>query len=159
MPKLEPIAPYLEPLRKSVTVARRPAEAFQVFTAGIARWWPLPRYSVSLERARSCGIEPFVGGELFEVRDDGRRCAWGRVLVWDPPRRLAVTWHPGREADTAQEVEVRFVAEGDAATRVELEHRGWAKLGARAAEARERYTDGWDAVLGRFAGACAGREG
>jgi uncharacterized protein YndB with AHSA1/START domain len=159
VPKVEPIAPYLEPLHKAVTVKRRPEEAFEVFTAGLARWWPLARYSISQERARSCAIEPFVGGAIYEVRDDGERCAWGRVLVWEPPRRFAVTWHPGRDPDTAQEVEVRFLAEGDA-TRVELEHRGWAKLGERAAETRESYAGGWDVVLGaHFVPACERRDG
>ena len=40
-------------------------------------------------------------------------------------------WHPGREPETAQEVELRFRAEG-ATTVVELEHRGWAGLGDKA---------------------------
>jgi uncharacterized protein YndB with AHSA1/START domain len=153
--KVEPIAAYLEPLLKSVTVRRTPDEAFEIFTAGLAGWWPLGEYSVFGDRARSCGIEAFVGGELFEVSDAGERCAWGRVLVWEPPRRFVVTWHPGRAPETAQEVEVRFLAEGAGATRVELEHRGWAKLGERAAETRRGYEQGWDAVLGRhYAAAC-----
>ena len=58
-----------------------------------------------------------------------------------------MTWHPGREADTAQEVEVRFT-EASGGTLVELEHRGWASLGAQAAEMREGYVGGWEHVLG-----------
>lgn len=154
MGKVESLAPYLEPLRKSVTVLRSPAEAFEIFTSGIGRWWPLAQYSVFGSQARTCGIDPVVGGEIYEVRDDGQRCTWGRVLAWEPPHRFVVTWHPGREEDTAQEVEVRFVAEG-AATRVELEHRGWAKLGDQAAERRGGYAEGWDAVLGHhYRSAC-----
>lgn len=151
---VEPIQPYLEPLRRSVTVERPPAEAFDIFTARLGRWWPLDRFSLGQERARSCAVEPRVGGEICEVRDDGERSAWGTVLLWDPPHRLVMTWHPGHPAETAQEVEVRFTAQG-AGTLVELEHRGWAKLGARAREARESYAGGWAAVLGEsFAGAC-----
>lgn len=143
-----PIQPYLEPLRKSVTVARPAAEAFEIFTSGMSSWWPLHAYSISESRAKSCAIEPRVGGEVYEVRDDGERLPWGRVLAWEPPRRFVMTWHPGHDPATAQELEVRFVAEGGA-TRVELEHRGWQRLGAQAGEMRGAYDGGWEAVLGK----------
>jgi uncharacterized protein YndB with AHSA1/START domain len=151
---VEPIAPYHQPLLKSVHVARTPAEAFQVFTAGIGRWWPLSAYSIRQEHAVTCVIEPRAGGAVYERDDAGRRFPWGRVLVWEPPRRLVMTWHPGRPEDAAQEVEVSFEAE-DGGTRVRLEHRGWQALGEGAREARAGYAGGWDDVLGRhFAGAC-----
>jgi hypothetical protein len=50
---------------------------------------------------------------------------------------------------------VRFVPDGDG-SRVELEHRGWERLGEAAAEAREGYDTGWDTVLGLYASAAAG---
>lgn len=155
---VEPIAPYLEPLRKSVRVARPPAEVFSIFTAGIGRWWPLASHSLSRSRAVSCGIEPRVGGDVYELRDDGERYVWGSVLVWEPPARLVLRWHPGREPETAQEVELRFRAEGGG-TVVELEHRGWASLGDKAREVREGYDQGWEVVLvQRFAaGAASGQ--
>jgi uncharacterized protein YndB with AHSA1/START domain len=154
---VEPIEPYLEPLCKSVTVSCSVEHAFEVFTGRIGSWWPLAQYSVGQDRARDCAIEPKVGGEVYEVRDDGERAPWGRVLAWEPPRRFAMTWHPGREADTAQEVEVRFedTAEG---TRVQLEHRGWAVLGEKARETRESYSGGWDHVFGECFAAACGRE-
>lgn len=145
---------YMEPLRKSVTVGKPVEQAFNLFTAGLARWWPLGRYSVSQERAITCVMEPRVDGSLYELRDDGERFLWGRVLVWDPPHRVVFSWHPGRDAETAQEVEIRFSAQGHS-TRVDLEHRDWAKLGDRARETREGYERGWDVVLGQhFLGAC-----
>ena len=65
---------------------------------------------------------------------------------------------PGTRAttpdDPVTEVELRFVAVGDA-TRVELEHRGWEAL-AKAEETRNSYAEGWPVVLGRFAAATAG---
>ena len=153
---VEPIAPYLEPVRKSVRVARPPAEAFSVFTEGIGRWWPLHAYSLGQARAVTCTLEGHAGGAIYEVDDQGRRAPWGHVIAWEPPRRLVMSWHPGQPAEAAQEVEVRFSADG-AGTLVELEHRGWQKLGAKAAEARAGYQDGWTDVLGvHFAQACAG---
>ena len=70
-------------------------------------------------------------------------------MAWMPPHRLVVTWHPGREADTAQELEISFaeVAEG---TQVNLLHRGWEILGEQAVKARKGYVTGWDFVLGHY---------
>jgi uncharacterized protein YndB with AHSA1/START domain len=75
------------------------------------------------------------------------------VLSWEPPRRFVLSWHPGREPETAQEVEVRFVAV-PTGTRVELEHRGWQALGEAAAATRERYAGGWEHVGEAFVNAC-----
>lgn len=155
MARIEPIAPYLEPVRKSVTVRQTVEAAFQLFTNDIADWWPMERYSVSEARTRDVVFEPLSGGRVYEVRDDGKTFDWGKVLVWDPPHRLVLSWHPGREADAAQEVEVRFEPAGNG-TRVDLEHRNWTRLGADAGAVRERYSGGWAEVFGRcFVEACA----
>jgi uncharacterized protein YndB with AHSA1/START domain len=155
MGNVENITPYLEPIRKVVTVRRTPSEAFEIFTARLATWWPLARYSIHEQDAVSCGIEPRVGGEVYEVAKDGTRARWGVVLAWEPPTRLVLSWHPGRSPETAQEVEVRFVAVPEG-TRVELEHRDWAKLGDRARQARANYEGGWAEVLDRrYVEACA----
>ena len=48
---------------------------------------------------------------------------------------------------------MRFIADGDA-TRVEVEHRGWERLGIeRGRAAREDYgsDEGWGMVLSRYA--------
>jgi len=52
------------------------------------------------------------------------------------------------------EVEVRFVPDGEG-TRVELEHRGWERVGAEASEVREGYASprGWVTTLNVFAAA------
>jgi uncharacterized protein YndB with AHSA1/START domain len=150
---VEPIRNYIEPLRKTIEVACPPELAFEIFTARIHTWWPLATHSIGQERARTCAIEPRVGGRVYEVHDDGR-AVWGTVLAFEPPSRLLVTWHPGREPGTAQEVEVRFVPSAHG-TRVELEHRNWQAYGRDAAEAREGYDNGWQGVLhDHFAAAC-----
>lgn len=155
---VEPFARFFEPLRKSVVVACEPVHAFGVFTERMGMWWPLTGYSLFRERAVNCAIEPHVGGEVFETKDDGERCVWGRVLEWAPPDRLVLSWHPGLSPEQAQEVEIRFtpVAGG---TRVDLEHRKWHQLGDRAPGLRGSYDGGWESVLARFAAhACDAEE-
>jgi uncharacterized protein YndB with AHSA1/START domain len=136
----------IEPIRKSVTVRRTPAEAFELFTGAINEWWPLRTHSISRDRAVRVVVEPGAGGRVYEVRDDGEEIAWGAILQWDPPRYFSMTWHPGRGVETAQVLELRFVAHGDS-TSVELEHTGWEKLGDGASEARTDYDGGWEGVL------------
>jgi uncharacterized protein YndB with AHSA1/START domain len=144
----------ISPVRKAITVKRPIEDCFEIFTVRMGRWWPLLTHSISEARAVDVVIEPRVGGGIFEVRDDGERFPWGKVLVWEPPDRLVVTWHPGLDPSKPTEVEVRFLpVEGG--TRVELEHRGWARLGAKAREARDGYDHGWESVFGKnFAEAC-----
>jgi uncharacterized protein YndB with AHSA1/START domain len=133
-------------VRKSIVVDAPVEQAFRVFTDEMATWWPVETHSVSRERAETAVLEGGVGGRLYERTADGDEILWGEVTVWEPPHRLSYTWHPGRGAETAQEVEMRFVPEGRR-TRVELEHRGWERLGDEAAEIIASYDTGWDLVL------------
>ena len=154
MGNVESIEPYVTPIRRDTVVPRSPEEAFRVFTEGISTWWPLGRFSIYQDQAVSCGIEPRQGGMVWERSAGGERATWGTVIVWEPPHRLVVTWHPGREPETAQELEVRFRAV-PGGTKVELEHRGWERLGAEAAEARQGYDGGWSVVFDeRYVAAC-----
>ena len=152
---VEPIAPYLEPLRLSVHVKRSVAEAFDLFTSGFGRWWPVATHSISQDKAMTCGIEPVVGGAVYEVNDAGERLAWGHVIAWEPPRRFILYWHPGGEPSQGTEVEVRFEPDGQG-TRVALEHRDWQKLGPDAEKARKGYGMGWPGVLQNYVDAARG---
>lgn len=137
------------PIAKTVTVSLSVADAFHLFTEGYARWWPLATHSVGEEHARTCVLESGVGGRIYEIIDDGRQVEWGRILVWQPPARLVFSWYPGRQPDTAQQVEVTFQEEGSH-TRVQLSHSGWETLSDLAASYRTNYDTGWDFVLGKF---------
>jgi uncharacterized protein YndB with AHSA1/START domain len=139
---VEPIAPYLEPLRLSVHVQRPVAEAFELFTSGFGRWWPVATHSISQDKAVTCGIEPVVGGAVYEVNDSGERLPWGHVIAWEPPRRLVLFWHPDRDAAEGQEVEVRFEPDGRHARGAGASHRQ--KLG-QDAEKAQGVRDGWRA--------------
>lgn len=139
----------IEPVRKRVTVDAPVEHAFHVFTERLSDWWPVKTHSVHEKLADEAGLEPRLGGALFELWRDGRE-EWGEVTVWEPPDRLVFTWHPGHASEEATEVEVRFTAQGGA-TLVELEHRGWEARGERAATMRAAYDKGWEPVLARFA--------
>lgn len=142
-------------IRKSIVVRAPIERAFEVFTAELATWWPLETYSVNEATARTVTLEGWPGGRVYETTASGAESIWGTVTAWEPPSRVAFTWHPGREPDTAQDVDVRFT-EARAGTRVELEHRGWEKLVEHAAEAVSGYETGWDLVLGRYAEVAGG---
>jgi uncharacterized protein YndB with AHSA1/START domain len=132
-----------------------PADAFRRFTRELDRWWPRHTHSVAGERCEEVVFEEGVGGRIYERAGDQTR-EWGRVVEWEPPRRVVFTWHPGREPTTAQEVEVTFetVPTG---TRVRLIHSGWETLGRAALETRARYEGGWATVLGDFLAAALRR--
>ncbi|MCZ6814016.1 MAG: SRPBCC family protein [Alphaproteobacteria bacterium] len=139
----------LAPVVKRIAVPCSCERAFELFTAGIANWWPLSTHSVGRDNAACCMIEPRSGGRIFETGKDGTEHDWGKVLAWEPPHRLAFTWHPGGEADSAQTVEVTFTRDGAGAV-LTLEHRDWHRLGERAPKVRKSYDQGWDAVLDHY---------
>jgi uncharacterized protein YndB with AHSA1/START domain len=142
-----------EAVRRSVRVARAPEEAFRLFTDGIASWWPLESHSLGKDGVppETVVLEAEVGGRMYERMADGAETHWATVLAWEPPHRVVISWElrPGRPAT---EVEVRFTPDGDG-TLVELEHRGWERLGEQAEQLRSGYASdsGWSAVLGRYA--------
>lgn len=139
------------PLELAFSVACSQAHAFSVWAERTSLWWP-PGHTVSGAPA-SVAFEPRAGGRIFERAADGAEHEWGEVIAWEPPHRLVYLWHLRADRSDATEVEIRFAAAG-AYTRVTIEHRGWERLGARAAERRERNERGWSGVLPRYIAAC-----
>lgn len=143
-------APQVEPVRKKLVVPASPEVAFRRFTSEIGTWWPVARMSVQREAVESVEFGEEEGGRIVERAAGGAEAVWGTVTAWDPPRRVAFTWHPGRAASSAQEVDVKLIATGEGGTEVTLVHGGWESLGERAAGEREKYDGGWDYVLGEY---------
>jgi uncharacterized protein YndB with AHSA1/START domain len=145
-----------EPLRTSITVRRSPADAFELFTRGMGSWWPTDVHSLAVDehegrvRVESLEFEEGVGGRIVERMSDGSEGTWGSVLIWEPPTRVVLAWKPNTNDHPPTELEVRFTPEG-AGTLVEVEHRGWERLGEVARDARGSYAEGWVGVLSRFA--------
>jgi uncharacterized protein YndB with AHSA1/START domain len=139
----------IEPIRKQLKVSLSVEQAFELFTAGIGKWWPLMTHSVGEQEAETCFFEGWVGGRIVEVLKDGSQSEWGRVLIWEPFHKVSFSWYPGRTPDRAQEVTVTFT-EIPAGALVELVHVGWETLGAVAQDRRNGYETGWDFVLAKY---------
>ena len=148
------------PVRKSVLVRAPAARAFEVFTAGMGRWWPKSHH-IGAAEPEAHVIEPRAGGRWFERGADGVECDIGKVLTWSPPTLLVLAWQLNAQFkyDPAlvTEVEVRFLAQSDATTRVELEHRHLERLGESAETLRGAIDapNGWTALLELFARAAS----
>src|SRR3981081_518917 len=148
-------------VRKVMTVQAPLGVAGRVFTEQMGTWWPLTVYKIGKVNAVDAIIEPRVGGRWCERGDDGSTCDWGRVLSWEPPSRLVLSWDITADwqydPDLKTEIEVRFIAEGKDITRVELEHRKLDRYGARRDEMRRIFeTDGdWGRLLAMFAARAA----
>ena len=144
-------------VRKVVSVQAPREVAWRVFTEQMGTWWPLAMYKIGKAAAVDAVIEPRVGGRWYERGDDGSTCDWGRVLAWGPHARLVLTWDitADWQYDPAlqTEIEVRFIAEGEASTRVELEHRRLDRYGDRRDEMRTIFdkTGDWGRLLAAFA--------
>jgi uncharacterized protein YndB with AHSA1/START domain len=139
----------IEPLRMSFEVACPVERAFQVWTGKISRWWPAD-HSVSGEDGLLVVLEGKPGGRIFERTPTGVEFDWGEVTVWEPPTRLAYLWHLRRDRADATEVDITFVDQGNSTTRVEIEHRGWERLGAQGKDWRDANQGGWSTLLPHY---------
>jgi uncharacterized protein YndB with AHSA1/START domain len=121
-------APTIPAIQATLTLGVPVERAFHVFTDSFNSWWPA-EYHIGSADMDAAILEPREGGRWYERGVDGSECDWGRVLAWQPPHRLVVTWQINGQwqfdpdPDHASEIEVRFSADGPELTTVELEHR------------------------------------
>jgi hypothetical protein len=141
-----------EPLSLRLEVACSPEHAFTVWTTRIDQWWPAD-HTASGRADAEVALEPYVGGRIYERTPDGTEYDWGEVTLWDPPHRPGYLWHLRRDRADATDVEVRFVPATDTRTVVEIEHRGWERLGVDADTWRDRNLMGWTTLLPHFTSA------
>jgi uncharacterized protein YndB with AHSA1/START domain len=147
----------IAPVRKTVTVEVGQQHAFEVFTAGVDRWWPKDHHIGATPVVKET-IEEWKGGRWRTLHEDGTESINGTMLVWDPPKRIVFSWEINgqwkHEPDAAicSEVEVRFIAETPARTRVELEHRNFERMpdieGAKGM--RDGVDNGWPGIMESF---------
>ncbi|HEY6775059.1 MAG TPA: SRPBCC domain-containing protein [Thermoleophilaceae bacterium] len=143
--------------------ANRPRVLAQVFLES----WPEDAFGTFVEELgfglRTIGsplIQPETGrylrfrrdasGRFAEVYDAvaGEGLELGRVTVWSPGGRLALTWRePDWPEGASTDVDVRFepIFGG---TLVRIEHSGFERVGPKAPQAGAGYQAAWTAALG-----------
>jgi uncharacterized protein YndB with AHSA1/START domain len=145
----------IEPVIKQFVVEASQARAFQVFTDGIDRWWPREHH-IGKSPLKRAVIEPKMGGRWYAICQDDTECDTGKVLAWEPPGRLVLTWQLTAkwefDPSFVTEIEVTFTAEGPKRTLVRFEHRNLERYGEAAPELRKRIAaqEGWGTTLDAF---------
>jgi uncharacterized protein YndB with AHSA1/START domain len=146
-------------IRKQLTVEAPLDRAFRVFTANMGAWWP-KQHHIGKAALKDCVIEPKINGRWYELGEDGTSCEWGKVLAWDPPRRLVLAWQLNAEfrydPNFSTEVEVSFTTLGSQRTRVDFEHRDLERFGAAAERLGKEMGEGWGQILQSFVRIAAG---
>jgi uncharacterized protein YndB with AHSA1/START domain len=145
-------------------VKASPERAFRIFTEDMDSWWPRTHH-IGKVPMKAVRVEGRPGGRCYTEQTDGSECDWGRITVWEPPHRFVMAWLINAEwqyqpdASKASEVEVRFTPQADGGTRVDLEHRGFERMGASGSNMRMMVgsAGGWGTLLELFA-ARAGEE-
>jgi uncharacterized protein YndB with AHSA1/START domain len=133
-------------VRASIIVEAPIERAFAVFTEDFGSFKPPEHNLLAVEIAETV-FEPREGGHVYDRGVDGSECRWARVLAYEPPKRVVISWDisPQWQLETdlekTSEVEVRFVSEAPDRTLVQLEHRNL-----------ERHGDGWEGVREGVAG-------
>ncbi|MGI9557498.1 MAG: SRPBCC domain-containing protein [Solirubrobacterales bacterium] len=148
----EPSESAVEPLTIDFTVDCLPEHAFAVWTEKAGAWWPSD-HTISKEKGTTLVFEPRLGGRIYERTPSGAEHDWGEVSSWEPPHRLAYSWHMTTGVQNPTEVEITFTAAG-AATSVQISHRGWERFGAEADKRRARNRWGWEDLLPSYRRAC-----
>ena len=146
-------------VRTTVVVEAPIERAFRVFTEDFGSFKP-PEHNMLGAAIAETVFEPRVGGQLYDRGVDGSECRWARVLAYEPPDRVVISWDisPQWEIETdlekTSEVEVRFISEAPERTRVELEHRNLERHGEGWEGERDAVGSpgGWPLYLERFAG-------
>jgi uncharacterized protein YndB with AHSA1/START domain len=145
-------------IRTSIVVEAPIERAFRVFTEDFGKFKPPEHNLLQVEIAETV-FEPRSGGYLYDRGVDGSECRWARVLAYEPPHNVLLSWDISQhwqietDQERTSEWEVRFIAETPGRTRVELEHRNLDRHGEGWEGVREGIGGdaGWPLYLKRFA--------
>jgi uncharacterized protein YndB with AHSA1/START domain len=144
----------IAPVVVSMTVKAPPERAFELFAGQMGRWWP-KGMTIGESPHADIVVEPFAGGRWFKRSEGGQEASWGKVLAWEPPRRLLLGWQLNSafayDPDLLTEVELTFEAAGGGGTKVTLEHRNLERFGADAQKVADQVGGGWPRLVGAFA--------
>lgn len=140
---------------RSMSVPLSQARTFELFTTRMTDFWP-KEHSIGSSEIAGVVIERHADGRWYERGVDGSECRWGRVAMWDPPRKVVLLWQIGADwkfdPDFETQVEVTFTDEGSGRTRVELCHRNLERYGDATEQMCAIFDNpnGWTGTLTRF---------
>ena len=145
-------------IQNAIVVDAPIERAFSAFTDDFGSFKPREHNMLQVDIAETV-FETHVGGNIYDRGMDGSECRWARVLAYEPPNRVVISWDisPQWQIETdlgkTSEVEVRFVSEAPGRTRVELEHRNLDRHGPGWEPERDAVggEGGWPLYLRRFA--------
>jgi uncharacterized protein YndB with AHSA1/START domain len=149
-------------VRAAIVVDAPLERAFRVFTEDFDQIKPREHNMLGVEIEQTV-LEPRAGGRVYDRGVDGSEFQWARVLSFEPPNRLVLSWDLNpqfqieTDLDRTSEVEVRFISESDERTRVELEHRNLDRHGPGWEGERDAVAGngGWPLYLKRYEGLIA----
>jgi uncharacterized protein YndB with AHSA1/START domain len=151
-------------VRHSIVVDAPIEEAFRVFTEDFGRFKPREHNMLAVDISETV-FETRVGGHVYDRGVDGSTFQWARVLAYEPPDRVVISWDLSpqwqieTDPDKASEVEVRFHSESLTKTRVDLEHRHLGRHGEGWEGVRDGVDgdQGWPLYLHRYAELLSGQ--
>ena len=144
------------------TVPLPAPQAFALFAERFGSWYPSV-YSWSGDLLEYIGMEAEEGGRCYEVGPHGFSCDWGRVLEWQPPRLLRLTWQisftraPVPDPAACSEIEVAWEPREERSSQMVFQHRHFARHGEGWREylAAMASEGGWPFILDRYLEAAA----
>lgn len=143
----------IAPVVQTVHVKAPPSRAFALFTGRMGEWWPSGK-TLGAAPHEAIIMEPWSGGRWFERDAAGAESTWGRVLQWEPPSRVVLSWEIecgiGHNPDVQTEVEIGFTPAPAGGTIVRLEHRNLERFGRDAAALAEKVRGGWPGMLAEY---------
>ena len=145
-------------VRTQIVVEAPIERAFRVFTEDFGSFKPPEHNILGVELAQTV-FETREGGHVYDRGVDGSECHWARVLAYEPPNRVVISWDINgqwkieTDLEKTSEIAVRFLAETPDRTRVELEHRNLDRHGEGWERMRDAVgsPDGWNRGLESFA--------
>lgn len=114
-------------VRKSVTVAVTPEDAFKVFVERPQDWFP-PHHILLKTPRTGLAFDREAGGRYYEWDADGNEMTWGTIREYVPGERLILTWRidarwqPLFDDENCGLIEVYFTPTDEGHTLVELAH-------------------------------------
>lgn len=129
-------------IRQQVRLPAPVEQVFRALTEEIDRWWAPPYRQAAAPS--TLHLEPRIGAAMIETGRDGHAIIWGHVEEIHVPHRLYLAGRFAVRGAIAGRIHYDLQPAGAAACELTLVHQA---CGPIAAEARERFAQGWADLL------------